>query len=308
MTHIYCSLAYALKLANWELICSNSAFRKALRQIERAPATPAGDNIKTFYQAKTARKVHRSTKQFRIPDTLRRELSLISRALSDPTISKECPIGHLIPRTPIAHGFSDSSLRAVGGYCASLGFWWYLEWEDAIRLRTLLHLKNNNSGLFIDINCLEYAGILITFIGICYRLRETKALEQDPHPMALCSGDNSVSESWSKKASKHSPIGRALGRLQCATMINNPVGLLTDHVSSEENVVADKISRIHTESDLPTDFPTIVQAHPVLTGCRRFVPSSAVVSWVTAALLRQDCKDPLELSKLVLTDPGKIIS
>ncbi len=91
-------------------------------------------------------------------------------------------------------------------------------------------------------------------------------------------------------------------------MINNPVGLLTDHVSSEENVVADKISRIAKESDLSTEFPKIVQAHPVLTGCRRFVPSSAVVSWIMAALLRQDCRDPLDLNKLVLTDPGKIIS
>jgi hypothetical protein len=308
MTHIYCSLAYALKLAHWELVRCSSSFRKALRQLKQAPSTPAGASIKTFHQADTARRVHHSTKQFRIPHTLRRELRLISQALSDPTITKECPIGHLIARTPIAHGFSDSSLRAAGGYCAALGFWWYLEWEEAIRLRTLLHLKNNNSGLFIDINCLEYSGILFTFIGICYCLRETGALEQDPYPVALCSGDNSVSESWSKKASKHSPIGRALGRLQCAIMLNNPVGLRTDHVSSEENVVADKISRIHKESDLPTEFPNIVKAHPALTGCRRFVPSSAVVSWVTEALLRQDCKDPLELSKLLLTDPGKIIS
>ncbi len=153
--------------------------------------------VKSFYQADTARQVHRSTRQFRIPVTLRKELNLISRALSDPSINKACPIGHLIPCTPIAHGFSDSSLRAAGGYCASLGFWWYLEWDNAVRLRTLLHLKNNNSDLFIDINCLEYSGLLITFIGIYYCLRETKALDQDPHPVALCSGDNAVSESWS---------------------------------------------------------------------------------------------------------------
>ena len=307
MTHIYCSLAYALKLANWELIRSNAAFRQALRTMKQTPPTPAGSKVKSFYQAETARQTHRSRRQFRIPNTLRRELHLVTRALMDSSVSKACPIGHLIARTPIAHGFSDSSLRAAGGYCASLNFWWYLQWEDAIRLRTLLHLKNNNSGQFIDINCLEYAGILITFIGICHRLRETNALATDPNPVVLCSGDNAVSESWSKKASKHSPIGRALGRLQCATMINNPVALLTDHVSSEENVVADKISRIESELDLPTKFPHIAQEHATLTGCHRFVPSSAVVSWVTAALLHQDCKDPLTLSKLVQTDPGKTI-
>jgi hypothetical protein len=225
----------------------------------------------------TARQIHRCKQQFRIPATLRKELCLILQALSDPTISKECPISHLIPRTPMAHGFSDSSLRAAGGYCASLGFWWYLEWNEVICQRTLLHLKYNNSGLFIDINCLEYADILVTFIGICFRLQETAALDHNPYPVALCSGDNAVSESWSKKAGKHSPIGKALGRLQCAAMINNPVGLLTDHVSSEKNVVADKLSRIAHESNLPLEFPKIVQAHPVLTGCRQFVPYSAVV-------------------------------
>lgn len=122
MTHIYSSLAFALRLANWDLVRSNAAFRHAIKQIKQAPPTPAGDMAKSYYQAETARKVHHSKRQFRIPAILRKELHLISQALCDPTISKTCPIGHLILRTPLAHGFSDSSLRAAGGYCESLSF------------------------------------------------------------------------------------------------------------------------------------------------------------------------------------------
>lgn len=64
MTHIYGSLAFALKLANWDLIRSNFAFRKALKKIKLAPATPAGTKVKTFYQAETACQIHRSRQQF----------------------------------------------------------------------------------------------------------------------------------------------------------------------------------------------------------------------------------------------------
>ena len=39
----------------------------------------------------------------------------------------------------------------------------------------------------------------------CHCLKERKALEQDPHHMGLVSGNNTISESWSKKTSKHSP-------------------------------------------------------------------------------------------------------
>jgi hypothetical protein len=122
---------------------------------------------------------------------------------------------------------------------------------------------------------------------------ERKALEQDPHPMVLISGDNTVSESWAKKASKHSPVWRALGRIQCGLMINNPVGLLTNHIPTEENVVADDISRVESKLALAHEFPRLCQAHPALSGCQRFLPSSDLVSCIMDALLRSECREPV---------------
>ncbi len=41
----------------------------------------------------------------------------------------------------------------------------------------------------------------------------------------LIMADNKTTESWATKGCKQSLAGRALGKIQCALMINNPVGL-----------------------------------------------------------------------------------
>jgi hypothetical protein len=160
--------------------------------------------------------------------------------------------------------------------------------------------------LLIDINVLEYAGILVMFLITCYRINQLNLLEEDPHPQVLMRGDNTTSESWSKKASKHSPAGRALGRLQCALMLNNPIALQANHIPTEQNIVADKISRVASETHLAAAIPHIEQEHPELTGCHRFVLSSSLISCLLEIISNAECNNPTELSKLVLTNPGKI--
>ena len=154
----------------------------------------------------------------------------------------------------------------MGGFCPKVRVWWYFEWPESIRCRTLKYVKNKQSGLLIDINVLEYAMFLIT----CHRINQMKLLETVPHPQVLMRGDNTTSESWSKKVSKHSPVGRALGRLQCALMLNNPIALQSNHIPTELNVVADKISRVDSETNQAATIPRIQKEHPELTGCHRF--------------------------------------
>lgn len=239
---------------------------------------------------------------------MRSELALIREVLSTKAISLECPIAHLIEKAHCAEPFSDSSLHAAGGYCSELKFWWYIEWPANIRRRTLKSVKNNKGGKLININVLEYAAILISFLAAIYFLRERNYLSIDPHPVVLLRGDNTASESWAKKGSKHSPMGRALGRLQCALMIDNPVGFRQLHISTKENVIADGISRVEREAHFPRAFFALCQKYPALIGCRRFSPSSELISCVMDAILSADCKNPVDLSRLVLTAPGKIIT
>ena len=100
-------------------------------------------------------------------------------------------------------------------------------------------------------------------------------------------------------------IGRALGRVQCALMINNPVGLDCDHVCSKDNKVADGLSRIERASNAALYFSSLTQKYPELAGCRRFRPSSKLISIITAAICQQNLVDPVEKSQQLLNNLGR---
>jgi hypothetical protein len=165
--HVYQSLAAALKLNRSFLIDTHASFRHALKQIKHAAALAPTDasRLSSFYQADAARTLHRAQQLHHINRTLRAELGLIRAALADPTLPTSTPISHLVDRTPLGTAYSDSSLLAAGGYSPVLRFWWYLEWPDSIRRRTLKYVKNNKDGILIDINVLEYAAIIITYLA-----------------------------------------------------------------------------------------------------------------------------------------------
>lgn len=304
ITHVYVSLATALRMNSAHLIRTSKSFRQGMKQIANASTEKA----RTFYQAQNAQQVHRCKQQHNIIRTLRQELDFIRQALSDSSVQTSCPIAHLIPRVPFATAYSDASLLGAGGYCPNLNFWWYLEWNREIRQRTLPQLKDNKTRTLIDINVLEYAGIIITYAASCYCIHQEQPNLLPTHPVILCQGDNTASESWATKGSKHSPGGRALGRLQCALMINNPIAIKTAHISTHDNIIADELSRIPTESHTSLHYARIKQAHPVLAGCRRFIPSSDLTFAITAAILRAECTDPVAVSKQIQAKPGKIIT
>ena len=308
MTQLYQSLSCALKLNERQARRSCRSFQLALRELRRLPPEANNDSARSFHSAAVARAIHRQPLRHSINKTLRRELRLIRRVLTDPTLEKACPISHLIPRVPIATAWGDSSLTAAGGYCPRLGFWWYIEWPQSIRSRTLRFVKNNSTGKLIDINILEYATQIITNIISFIRVSQLGLLAEDPHPHVLYCGDNTCSESWSLKGAKHSAGGRALGCLQAALMAGNPVHFTVKHVSTKANVVADKISRTPSESDLPASIAAIQRDHPELVGCQRFHLNSSLLSCLLETILQADCTDPVELSKRLLTVPARTTS
>ena len=186
-------------------------------------------------------------------------------------------------------------------------FWWYLEWPAEIREKTLSFVKNNKDGRLISINALEYAGIIITYVASTHFFLHNPRVN-DPHPVALLTADNTTAESWIVKACMNSAIGRALGRVQCALMINNPVGLNSAHISSEDNIVADEISRINRASNADSYFRSLTQRFPELAGCRRFHPSSELISMIMAAICQQSFADPVTASRRLLSDLGRTTS
>ena len=97
-----------------------------------------------------------------------------------------------------------------------------------------------------------------------------------------------------------------LGYIQAALMINNPVGINVDHVTSKDNEIADRISRIISESILLSEMNKIYQDHPSLRSCKRFHPSAELISLILDTLSAKKFVDPLQISRRVLASPGQI--
>ena len=125
------------------------------------------------------------------------------------------------------------------------------------------------------------------------------------HPTVHIEADNTSAESWASSGCKRDlMMGRALGRLQCALMLRNFLGLTMGHITTTDNWIADAISRAKRELDALTTFRSLISKFPQLSGCRRYRPSAAVLSAISAALLTQKMPDPISLSQQVLNDLG----
>jgi len=249
--------------------------------------------------------VHHSNKLFCINKTLKQELQLITAALTSPWIDTSRPIGHMIPRDPSGTGWSDSSLDAAGGYSLDMRFYWYIHWPEQIRRQTLRYIKNNDNNTLISINVLEYAALIINYVAATHYF-QINPDPSDPYPSVLLYADNTTAESWVIKACKKSFIGRALGRLQCALMINNNVGINVAHITTKDNVIADRISRVKRETNILPELTSLFQDFPQLKSCNRFLPSAELISLVMQTLLQESVPDPILASRQALCTPGKI--
>jgi len=72
----------------------------------------------------------------------------------------------------------------------------------------------------------------------------SKKINDDPYPVILCVTDNTSALNWTLHTSKKSNIGRALARFFCGLLIGSNVGVNAKWISTIENVIADKISRL----------------------------------------------------------------
>ena len=123
-------------------------------------------------------------------------------------------------------------------------------------------MTSDKDGTLVTANTLEYASLIINYVAATYVLVHLDSPPDNPHPVVLLYADNTAAESWMRKASKSSAGGRALCYIQAALMINNPVGTNVDHVISMDNVVADRISRLPTESHLAHEMTILCQDFP----------------------------------------------
>jgi hypothetical protein len=150
LSHLYTSLAFALK-SNTELLeKSSSEFRDLVKQITNKTFSGKilGHQCHLNYAMKQAVKmVNKHRQQYLVNATMQDELNFMKKVLSpNSSIKFETAIGHPIPRTPTASIIGGSSLLACGGYSIKLKFWWHLSFPKEIVERMLLHLKMQFKG------------------------------------------------------------------------------------------------------------------------------------------------------------------
>ncbi len=220
-----------------------------------------------------------------INETMQAEIDFIRQALrEDSWLKSEVPIDFIIPRTPSASLFGDSSLRACGGYSTTLRIWWCLLFPDYIIKRTLLHLKNNKDETFISVNCLEYATIKINYCAAITAISEINYIIDELNPVFLCVTDNISAKNWTTHTCKKSIIGQALVRFFCGLLIGSSIGINATWINTIKNKIADKISRIkkstHDPFSFQYDFAKLQQDHAELRHCHFFQPSQELLSMI----------------------------
>ena len=317
MSHLYTSLASALKSNKEFLEKSSPSFKELCGKINKKQFNTCHSNLQreVCYAMKQAAKMINNHKVvYHINETMREELNLFAESLSASTnIEFETPIAFIIPRTPSASIFGDSSLLACGGYSLALQFWWHLDFPAEIISRTLLHIPNEKDERFISINCLEYVTIIVNYCAALIFYAENKSDNDDPHPVVLCVTDNMSAKKWTTHTCKKSRIGRALARFFCGLLIGSGVGINSTWISTKDNTIADEISRLKksTSTNNPTSKPSynyseLQQNYEELKACTFFQPSQELLSLIWEILLTRKCPDLNRILQLRPSDSGKL--
>ena len=126
MSHLYTSLAFALKNNTELLEKSSSGFRALVHQIESKKNSGKQSEHQqhiNFAMKMASKMVNKHGQKYLVNQTMRSKLTFLADALEPSSgIKFVTPIAHLIPQTPTASVVGDSSLIACGGYSIKLKF------------------------------------------------------------------------------------------------------------------------------------------------------------------------------------------
>jgi hypothetical protein len=270
LTHLYASIAYALSENKRFLADSSPEFQTFIKSLRSGYFfCNVKDQIHhiSFAIKQSAKLVHQSRCQYNITKSMRQEIEFFRKKLHPKSgIHWESPIAHIIPRMPTFITFDDSCLKGARGYSLSLGFWWHLPFLEEVKLRTLLHKRDNADGLLISINILKFVTVIINYCAALHMVL-SKNPANDPYPVLLNVTDNASALSWTMGACHKSRIGPLLARFFCSLLINSPLGINSRWISTLHNAIANDISCAKTAASEYTHSPPLF---------RLFVPPTEV--------------------------------
>jgi hypothetical protein len=162
-----------------------------------------------------------------------------------------------------------------------LGFWWHIRFPDEVIQRTLLFKSDNEYGLLVSINVLEFVTVIINYCTALHIFWTTNVTE-DPHPVPLNITDNASTLSWTQHTCKRSRIGCLLAPFFCSLLINSPLGINSQWINTDDNKITNDISHLKKQSDTnfaPNfDYTTLKQTYPELNHCSFFQIQPELIS------------------------------
>lgn len=241
---------------------------------------------------------------------MRAEIEFFRKQLQpNSSIKWEMPIAHLIPWIPFATTIGDSSLKGAGGFSIRLGFWWHIRYPEEIIKKTLLYQATPS----LSINVLEYVTVIINYIAAMHVLVTNTAITNDPYPVLLNITDNSSALSWTLHTCKRSKIGRLLGRFFCSLLINSPLGINSQWISTEDNKIPDDISGLkrqqsNTNSPPTFDYTILKQTYQELNHCSFFLIEPRLISMIWDIVLTENWPNHEEVQILKQKPLGRLIT
>ena len=317
LCQLYTSMAWALKQIREFYDESPDSFKAVVTNLEAKNFCSASrvphEKVIRFALKKAARAVHHSKLRFNIVETMRQEIEFFRQRLGpDSDVNWHAPIAHLIKRMPLGKFYGDVCLDGAGGYSIELRVWWHLAFPDEVVQRTLLYLPNDAGERLISINVLEFVTVIISYCA-ALTVIEGDNFVDDPYPVLLIITDNTSAQNWTNHTCKRSRIGRLLARFFCSLLIGSRLGINSKWISTEDNEVADQISRLRKESKANSpskhfsfDYHNLKQKYTELKHCRSFQPSRELLSLIWETVLTEKLPSHEQLQTLKRSGLGEI--
>ncbi len=174
-------------------------------------------------------------------------------------------------------------MEGAGGFSVTLGFWWHIHFLDKVVRRTLQFKTSNSNGMLVLINVLEFVMVIINYCAALHVVR-TSPITDNPHPVILNITNNSSALSWTLHTCKQSKIGQKLAHFFCSLLINLPLGINSQWISTIDNKIADNISHQKKQSDNNSspafDYTILKQLYPELRHCSFFQIQPELISLI----------------------------
>ncbi len=107
---------------------------------------------------------------------------------------------------------------------------------------TLIHKKDNKDGLLILINILEFVTVIINNCASLH-VFTMKNITNDPHPVLLNVTNYASALNRTNHTCRKSILGRLLAQFFCSFLIISLLGINSQWISTDDNKIADNISR-----------------------------------------------------------------